>query len=113
MRDWDSIDINRMFNMIDELMRSDFTGGFKLQSNNQKYPVEIINDNSNIYLTLSIGSIPKEDVFINVTQDNIHFRILSSEREYMHDIDLPSKVEPNSVKSTLRNGVLDIEIKKK
>lgn len=111
MNDWDKFD--RMFDMIDEIMKNDFTGGVKIGGNNPKYPVEIMQDTENIYLTLSLGNVQKEDIFIDLSPNLVHFRILTEEGEYDRGIELPSEVDPKSIQDTFKNGILDLVIKKK
>ena len=111
MRDWDNID--RMFDMIDEIMQNKFTGGIQFGGNNPKYPVELMQDNDNIYITLSIGNVQKDDVFIDLSPDSVQFRILTEEGEHKREMKLPSEVHPDSIKNTLKNGILDLTIKKK
>jgi len=111
MRDWDNFD--KMFDMLDKIMRDNFTGGIHFQKNNPKFPVEVIDDKENIYLTLSIGDIQQEDIFMDLTSNSIHFRILTENEEYERDITFPSEVDPKTIENTLKNGILDLTIKKK
>ena len=101
-----------MFDMMDDIIRDNFTGGVKIGGNNPKYPVEIIQNDENIYLTLSLGNIQRDDIFIDLSPNLVHFKILTEDGEYDRGIKLPSEVDPKSIETTFKNGILDLTIKK-
>lgn len=104
---------DKIFDEIDKIISSGFYGGIQTGRSNRKYPTEVTQDRSNIFVTLSLGNIQKDDVFITLSDDILTIRILAEDGEYERNINLTGKVKPKSVKTTFINGVLDITIKKR
>jgi len=72
-------------------------------------PADIIEDKGYISVTIEIPTANKEDILIEVSDDKIEIQ----DNMYSRRIKLPSKVKPETTKATYKNGVLDVEIKKK
>ena len=102
---------DRMFKSIVE---ANFDAGVKTQRKTRKFPISTIDDKKNVYITLSLGNVSKDDVFLTVNPDNVHIKVLTEEGEKEQLITLPEPVKPKSTESHFnkQTGTLDIEIRK-
>ncbi len=74
--------------------------------------VDVILTESAIYLTAEMPGASADDV--RVAADEGRLRIQAEgERRYYSSVDLPADVDPNTLKHTFKNGVLDIVIARK
>ena len=71
--------------------------------------VDVILTESAIYLTAEMTGVTGDDVRVGLDlgQLTIH---AEGERRYQSQIDLPADVDPDTLKHTFKNGVLDIVI---
>jgi HSP20 family molecular chaperone IbpA len=109
-----------MFDFIERIMNTErlidsgFTGGMKINTSFNK-PVEIMESESNIYITISLGNVKQEDIIVMVEPEYITFQISTDEGEYTHrTLTLPSRVQNKKVSKTFNTttGILDITLDK-
>jgi len=74
---------------------------------------DIIEDDTHIYVTLELPDAKKEDILLEVSGRSLEIHVDSTSSPYYKNIDIPSEVKPDTAKATYKNGVLDIEIRKK
>ncbi|AFZ71007.1 molecular chaperone (small heat shock protein) [Caldisphaera lagunensis DSM 15908] len=75
--------------------------------------VDVIDHNDEIWIVADLPGVAKENIKVNATEDKIYIKANSDIRKYSKEIDLPSKIDPDSVKASYKNGVLEIKVKKK
>jgi HSP20 family molecular chaperone IbpA len=110
---WDEFD--KWIDKIEKIMQSNFSGAIKTGDKTSQDPIEITQDEDNIYVTLDLTNVnvQEDDIFINLTPDFIIFRILMANSEYERAVSLPTKAEVKSIVKSYNNGVLDLVIKKR
>lgn len=57
--------------------------------------------------------LKKEDIDFNVTEDALEIMVNISKRKYHKLLDLPCDVKPKTMKTTFKNGFLDVILKRK
>ena len=71
--------------------------------------VDVILTESAIYLTAEMPGASAEDVRVDVDEGRLQVKA-EGERRYFSSVDLPVDVDPDTLKHTFKNGVLDIVI---
>jgi HSP20 family protein len=76
--------------------------------------VDIIDEDESLKIIVEVPGFTKEnlDIEINESGSTLTLKGKVDTREINQVIQLPSKIEPNKTKSSIRNGVLEIEGKK-
>ena len=94
-------------------------GNYPKTPRRRKQPIEkkepsfdIFESKKEIFLTIQIPGHKKEDIDLNIVNENLIIDIYSHEK-YYKKIKLPSMVKPKTTKATYKNGVLDITLQKK
>ena len=72
-------------------------------------PADVIDGDESISVTIEIPTARKDDILIEVSDDRIEIQ----DNMYTRRIKLPSEVEPETARATYKNGILDVEMKKK
>ena len=71
--------------------------------------VDVMLTESAIYLTAEMTGVTGDDVRVGLDQGQLTIHA-EGERRYQSLIDLPADVDPDTLKHTFKNGVLDIVI---
>ncbi|MFQ6128308.1 MAG: Hsp20/alpha crystallin family protein [Thermoplasmata archaeon] len=72
---------------------------------------DVIEGSDEIFVTMELPGASEEDVEIEA-KGSVLVVLVAGRRKYFAEIDLPTAVLENDVKWTLRNGVLDVVLKK-
>jgi HSP20 family protein len=89
------------------------SGGKIGLSEERKPLVDIIENHSNVSITVEVPGVEKGDIDLDVKDEKLEIKVDRPDRKYHKVIDLPCNVRPKTTKATYKNGVLDIEIEKK
>jgi HSP20 family protein len=74
---------------------------------------DIIKADKEITVTIEIPNIEKEDIDIDATENSLEIIVNYPKRKYHKFFNLPCCIIPKTVKSTYKNGVLDIVMERK
>jgi len=74
--------------------------------------VDVFEDEESIVVVADLIGIDKSDIDLHATQDKLTISVDSTDRKYHREIDLPARVDVGSSSSRLKNGVLEIRLKK-
>ncbi len=72
---------------------------------------DVIQGKGEIFVTMELPGASEEDVKVEAKGSKLTVRV-GGERKYYAEVDLPTTVYGSGMKWTLRNGVLDIVLKK-
>ena len=70
-------------------------------------------DTDELIITIEMAGVSKEDIELNVTENNLIVTTPNVERKYRSSIDLQVPVEPKSSKAAYRNGILSVTLRVK
>jgi HSP20 family protein len=73
---------------------------------------DVIEREENLSITVELPGVDKDEIDMRISEDRLIIKVDSPERKYYKEVDLPSLVDPDSVKATFKNGVLDIVLRK-
>ena len=83
------------------------------QINERSEPlVDVFEDEESIIVVTELIGIDKNNVNLHATQDKLTISVDSPDRRYRREIELPARVNVGSSSSRLKNGVLEIRLKK-
>ena len=74
---------------------------------------DIIECDDTVAITIEVPGVEKDDIVLNVTEDNLEITVDVPDRKYHKILNLPSKVKPKTTKATYKNGILDVVLDKK
>ncbi|MHA1883355.1 MAG: archaeal heat shock protein Hsp20 [Candidatus Thorarchaeota archaeon] len=74
--------------------------------------VDVIDDNDDIIIIAEVPGIEKDEIKVRIKGTKLTIHVDNSERPYHKDIELPTQVKKDHAKSSLRNGVLEVRLKK-
>ncbi|MFY3739992.1 MAG: HSP20 family protein [Candidatus Nitrosomirales archaeon] len=75
--------------------------------------MDVISLDDAVIVIAEIPSVSKEHIRVTATENNITLDTETPERKYHKETELPEAIEPNSAKSTYRNGILEITFKRR
>ena len=74
--------------------------------------MDVIQVDGNIKVVAELPGIDKKDINLNLSGNTLTINVDAEEQKYYKELDLPAEVEPKTVKSTYRNGVLEVILPK-
>ena len=74
---------------------------------------DIIERKEDVAVTIEIPDVEKKDINLNVSENEIELTIDNPKKKYHDHIMLPCSVKPRTAKTTYKNGVFDIVLKRK
>ncbi|MBS7614355.1 Hsp20/alpha crystallin family protein [Candidatus Bathyarchaeota archaeon] len=74
--------------------------------------VDIIPTNGEIRVIVELPGVDKKDIKLHGTERSLTISVDVPQRKYYKEIGLPSKVDPKNARSSYKNGVLEVTMKK-
>jgi HSP20 family protein len=74
--------------------------------------VDVIEAKDSVKVYAELPGVEKGDIALSATELSLTISVPSDKRRYYKEVDLPSKVNPDSAKATCKNGVLEVCLKK-
>lgn len=82
-------------------------------SDEQEVPVDVIEGDDTVSITVEIPGAEKEDIETMVAGEILKINVNSPKYKYCKLINLPCHVKEKSIKTTYKNGIFDVVIKRK
>ena len=79
----------------------------------QRNDVQVNEENGTITITAELAGLDKDQVDIEVSNRTITIKAESDRKNFSWDRTFTYEVDPDSVKATMVNGILDMSIEKK
>jgi len=74
--------------------------------------VDVVEDNDEIIVVAEVPGVERDEIKVRIKGTTLTIHSENPERPYHKVIDLPTKVKKDEAKSAIRNGVLEIRLKK-
>ncbi len=74
---------------------------------------DMIEGKTDVSVTVEIPGVEKDQIDLRVYDNSLDIKVNDPNRNYHRNIDLPCDVQVKTTKATYKNGILDIQIKKK
>jgi len=75
--------------------------------------VDVLDDEEEVVAVAELPGVQKEDIGLHATEDELIISVDTPKRKYHKELPLPEEVDPNPVKTSYKNGVLEVRFKKK
>ncbi len=75
--------------------------------------VDVFDEGERLVVIAELPGVDEDDIHLEVKDDIIDLAAEAKDRKYSKEILLPSAVDPDSMQSTYKNGILEIGLKKK
>jgi HSP20 family protein len=80
---------------------------------NEREPLtDVIESEKEICITIELPGVEKKDINLDATEETLTIDVDGEERKYHKRIELPARIDPETIAATYKNGVLDIAIKR-
>jgi HSP20 family protein len=83
----------------------------RLPSERREPLTEVIEGENEVSITMELPGVEKKDIDLNLTDSELRVIVDTPTRKYQKYVELPPEIDPETVKATYKNGVLDITIK--
>ncbi len=88
--------------------------GARLSLKDEREPlVDVIDADNEVKVIVELPGVNKEDIRLTATERSLTINAQSADRKYRKVIEMPVEVDPTTAKSTYRNGMLEVTLKKK
>ena len=74
--------------------------------------IDIFDEEDHISVIAELPGVSEDEIKVEVAGDILNLTASDRDRKYAKEILLPSKVKPDSVKTSYRNGILEITLQK-
>lgn len=74
--------------------------------------VDVVEEDDEIIVVAEVPGVERDEIKVRIRGTTLTIHADNPERPYHKDIELPSKVKKQEAKSAIRNGVLEIRLKK-
>ncbi|MDD5537342.1 MAG: Hsp20/alpha crystallin family protein [Candidatus Omnitrophica bacterium] len=74
--------------------------------------VDIFDEKDHILVIAELPGVTEDKIKVEVAGDILNLNASDGDRKYAKEILLPSKVKPSSLKTTYKNGILEIKLEK-
>jgi HSP20 family protein len=86
----------------------------KLDLKGEREPlIDLIEEKDVIKVVAEVPGVEKEDIDLKAAENSLTISVDGKARSYYKEIELPSTVDPDSVKASYRNGVLEVTLTKR
>jgi HSP20 family protein len=75
--------------------------------------VDIIKGENELRVVAEVPGVNKEDLRVTATENSITLESVTGQPRYHKIIELPETIDPNTAKSTYKNGILELSFKRK
>ncbi len=75
--------------------------------------VDVIEDEEAIKVLAELPGVEKKDIKLYATSDGLTISVEDTDREYFKELEFDAEIDRSSAKSSYRNGVLEVNFKKK
>ena len=77
-----------------------------------KHLVDVMEATEDIVVVADFAGFNKDDLRVHVSRERLTVVAEASDRKYRKSLNLPKRVIPSTIRTTYKNGVLEIKLKK-
>ena len=70
--------------------------------------VDVMSDDNEVKVIAELPGVEKEDIKLDTTSNSLTIDVDAEARKYYKELELPTEVDPESAKSSYKNGVLEV-----
>jgi HSP20 family protein len=85
-----------------------------LNLQDQREPlVDVIEEDEEIRVIAELPGVERSEIKLFVTENTLRIKVDAPERKYFKELELPADIDEATVKSSLRNGILETTMRKR
>jgi HSP20 family protein len=85
--------------------------GFMVQEEREPL-VEVYEEGDEVIIVAEVPGVNKEDIELTVSGRELEISVDTPKRKYYKRVELPKDVDPDTIKASYRNGILEVKVKK-
>ncbi len=74
--------------------------------------VDVVDTDSEVKVVAELPGVDKRDIKLHVMEDRLTISVATRDRKYYKEVKLPTEAEPKGAKTSYKNGVLEVTLKK-
>lgn len=74
--------------------------------------VDVIDEGDDVIVVAELPGVEKDEINVKIKGTRLTIHVENPDRPYHKEIELPSRVRKDEAKSSIRNGVLEVRLKK-
>ena len=74
--------------------------------------VDVIEDEDTVTVVAELPGVDKENIKVRATENKVIISARGPDKKYYKEVELPTKVKPETAKATYKNGVLEVRLEK-
>jgi len=74
--------------------------------------VDTMSTNGEVKVVAEIPGVDKQDIKLHATENTLTISVDTAERKYYKELELPSEIDPQTARTTYKNGVLEVTLEK-
>lgn len=74
--------------------------------------VDVIDGKDSVTVYAELPGVEKGEIGLSATESGLTISVPNDKRRYYKEVDLPSKINPDTAKATYKNGVLEVYLEK-
>ncbi len=75
--------------------------------------VDVMSTDGEVKVVVELPGVEKKDIKLHGTEKSLTISVDTPQRKYFKEVELPTNVDPKGAKSTYKNGVLDVTLRKR
>ncbi len=75
--------------------------------------VDVLDEEEGVAVVAELPGVEKEDISLQASEGRLTISVDNPQRKYHKELSLPEEVNPKPVKTSYKNGVLEVRFKKK
>ena len=74
--------------------------------------VDVMEEERDVVIVAELPGVEKDDINLRTTEEHLTISVATSQRKYHKELALPARVDPGSARSSYKNGVLEVRLRK-
>ncbi len=75
--------------------------------------VDVMSTDGEVKVVVELPGVEKKDIKLHGTEKSLTISVETPQHKYFKEVELPTNVDPKGAKSTYKNGVLDVTLRKR
>jgi HSP20 family protein len=74
--------------------------------------VDVLEEDEDVVIVAELPGVERDDIDLHTAYDELVISVDTPERRFHKELRLPARVDPNSARTSYKNGVLQVRLKK-
>jgi len=88
-------------------------GSYPLKTRKQPEPLlDVLEKEDEVIVVVELPGLTKQDVKLQASENKLTISVDRPQKRYRRELDLPAEVDSRTIKTSYKNGVLEVRLKK-